>query len=307
MTMKSKLFTNKISVVLLALTVSLLWGTLFPIIKIGYVAFAIDTSNVGSVITFAGLRFFVSGILLVVALGIKEKRFPSTQKGSVKAIVAVSMLTVVMHYAFTYTALSYIDSSKSSVLKQIGFLILPCLIFLVRKDDRFSPRKAIAAILGFIAVVVINLDGMSLVFGVGEILIIAASFTSAIGQVVSKYCYDVYSPASIVAWGQLFGGAVMLGAGLILGGSFGKFDLESILVLAYIIAASIAANLIWNTLIKYNDMSSLAVLKSADPLFASAFSGLLLSENIFKLPYLAALLLVVCAIALANAKISKKR
>ena len=52
---------------------------------------------------------------------------------------------------------------------------------------------------------------------------------------------------------------------------------------------------------------SLAVLKSADPLFASAFSGLLLCENIFKIPYLVALLLVVCAIALANAKISKKR
>ena len=304
--MRIKLFTNKISVVCLALTVSLLWGTLFPMIKIGYGAFAIDTARVSSIILFAGLRFFVSGIFLVTALCVREKRVSLPQKGSARAIVIISTLTVVLHYILTYTALSYIDSSKSSVLKQIGFLILPCIIFLFRKDDRFSWRKAIAAVLGFIAVIVINIDGISLVFGIGEILIISASFTSALGQVASKHYYDRFSPTPIVAWGQLLGGAAMLGAGLIGGGGFGKFDLASFAVLAYVCTASIVANLLWNTLIKYNDISSLAVLKSADPLFASAFSALLLSENVFKLSYLAALLLVVCAIALANARRSRR-
>ena len=298
--LKNKLFTNKISVVALALLVSLLWGSLFPMIKIGYRAFSIDTANVASIIMFAGLRFLVSGILLVAALGVQKKGFPAPEKGSFQAIFVVSMLTVVLHYIFTYTGLSLADSSKSSVLKQVGFLILPCLIFLVRKDDKFSLRKVIAAILGFIAVISINLDGMSLAFGMGEILIIAASFTSAIGQVSAKGYYNRFSPSYIVAWGQLFGGALMFAGGLIFGGKFGAINGASLAVLAYICAASIAANLIWNTLIKYNNISTLAVLKSADPLFASIFSGLLLGENILNLQFLFALLLICFAIVLSN-------
>ena len=40
--MKSNIFSNKIMTVLLAAIVSILWGTLFPMIKIGYRVFAID-------------------------------------------------------------------------------------------------------------------------------------------------------------------------------------------------------------------------------------------------------------------------
>ena len=113
--MKNKLFTSKIPVIALALTVSLLWGTLFPIIKVGYKVFAIDTANVGSIILFAGLRFLVSGILLVAALGVREKRLSPPRGRMLGAVDVGSMLTVVLHYTFTYTALSFIDSSKSSV------------------------------------------------------------------------------------------------------------------------------------------------------------------------------------------------
>ena len=64
--------------------------------------------------------------------------------------------------------------------------------------------------------------------------------------------------------------------------------------------ASIAANLLWNTLIKYNDMSKLAVLKSMDPLFASLFSALLLGENILKPTYIIATALIVIAIVVSS-------
>ncbi len=303
--MKKGIFSNKVSVILLALLVSMLWGTLFPMIKIGYSAFGIDTSNVASIILFAGLRFFISGIILLFIIGIPKKSFPFPEKKSFKAIFIVSMFTVVLHYILTYTGLSIIESSKSSVLKQIGFLVLPCLVFLFRKDDRFSIRKVIAAILGFMATIVISIDGFAFAFGLGEFLIIAASFSSAIGQVSAKHFYDKFSPSYIVAWGQLFGGAVMLGLGLVLGGRFGKIDITSIAVLAYICAASIISNLVWNTLIKYNDMSNLAILKSADPLFASIFSSILLHENIFKINYLLALIIISVAIALSNVNIKK--
>jgi drug/metabolite transporter (DMT)-like permease len=300
--MKKSIFSNKITVVALAMIVSLLWGTLFPMIKIGYSAFGIDTSNVASIILFAGLRFFISGIILVLIISAPKKRISLPHKNSLWAIGVVSMLTVILHYALTYTGLSLIESSKSSILKQIGFLVLPCFIFLFRKEDRFSVRKVAAAVLGFIATLVLSIDGLSFSFGLGEALIVAASFSVTIGQVTAKNFYDRFSPAFIVAWAQLFGGAVMLLIGALLGGGVEQLDAKSIAVLAYICAASISANLIWNTLIKYNDMSYLAVLKSADPLFAVVLSGLLLHENIWKWNYLLALIIITAAVLTVNFK-----
>lgn len=300
--MKSNIFSNKVTAVLLAVIVSILWGTLFPMIKIGYKVFEIDNTEVASILLFAGVRFLISGIILVAMQSVKKKRLELPKGNKFTSVLIVSLLTVVIHYALTYTGLSLADSSKSSVLKQIAFLIVPCIAFLFRKDDKFSFYKVFAAILGFSSVIIINLDGMNLVFGIGEILIILASFSSMFGQMASKNIYDKYEPTYIVAYSQLLGGVVLVISGLIFGGSIGGFSLQSIAVLGYICFASITANLLWNTLIKYNDMSKLAVLKSMDPLFASLFSALLLGENILKPTYLIATSLIILAIAVSNYK-----
>jgi drug/metabolite transporter (DMT)-like permease len=304
--MKNNIFSNKIAVVIWAAVVSMFWGTLFPMIKIGYRAFAIDNSQVASILLFAGVRFLISGIILVFVYSVKNKKLEVPSGNKLVAVLSVSMLTVVLHYAFTYLGLSLADSSKSSLLKQIGFLIVPCIAFLFRKDDKFSIRKMVAALLGFSSVIIINLQGMNLIFGLGEALIILASFSSMFGQMVSKNVYDKYKPTYIVAYAQLFGGIILVAAGLMFGGSIGRITLESIGVLAYICTASITANILWNTLIKYNKMSKLAVLKSMDPLFASLFSALLLGENILKPTYLVATVLTVSAIYVSNKTFKNK-
>lgn len=304
---KNNIFSNKIAVVFLAAIVSTLWGTLFPMIKIGYRVFEIDSANVASILLFAGLRFLICGIILVAAVSGKEKRVKLPDKNEFKAVFVVGMLTVVVHYAFTYTGLSLADSSKSSVLKQIGFLVVPCIAFLFRKDDKFSIFKILAAVLGFMSVITINLDGMNLIFGAGEILIILASFSSMFGQMASKNAYDKYDPTYIVAYSQLFGGIVLVLAGLLFGGGIGVVSWQSIGVLGYICFASITANILWNTLIKYNNMSKLAVLKAMDPLFASLFSAILLSENVLKPSYLISVLLIISAMMVSNYSDKKEK
>lgn len=304
--MKTNIFSNKVSAVILAVVVSILWGTLFPTIKIGYEAFDIDSTEVASILLFAGVRFFFSGLLLVVAESVRKRKLDLPNKDQFISICIVSLLTVVLHYAFTYIGLSLAESSKSSVLKQIAFLIVPAIAFLFRKEDRCSPKKILAAVLGFLAVLAVNIEGLDLVFGAGEWLIILASFCSMIGQMVSKNVYDKHEPTHIVAYAQLFGGASLLILGFLFGGGLGKINLQSIGVLTYICLASIIANLLWNTLIKYNDMSRLAVLKSMDPLFASFFSALLLGENILRPTYLAAIALIILAITINNYKRKKQ-
>ena len=304
--MVQKIFKNKYSVVILALVVSFLWGSLFSVIKIGYREFAISSKDVWAILLFAGLRFFLSGVLLVGEETIREKRINLPVWDEFKSIFIVSLFTVILHYAFTYTALSLCDSSKSAVLKQIGFLFVPCIMFMIRKDEKFSIYKVMAGALGFISVIIINLDGMNFIFGIGELLVILASFSNVAGQIISKNVFDKYRPARVVAYGQFVGGLVLMGFGYILGGRIFVWTLSSVAVLLYICAASIVANLLWNTLIKYNDMSKLSVLKSADPIFATAFSAVLLGENVFRVEFVIAIALVVVAIVISNLKLNKK-
>ena len=66
---KISLLRNPLSSTLLALLVMFFWGSLFPMIKIGYNAFGVDTSNVASILLFAGLRFLLCGAVLITVSG----------------------------------------------------------------------------------------------------------------------------------------------------------------------------------------------------------------------------------------------
>ena len=52
-----KLLQNKKIAYLTAIFCTLLWGTAFPFIKVGYSAFQIEESDSGSKLIFAGMRF----------------------------------------------------------------------------------------------------------------------------------------------------------------------------------------------------------------------------------------------------------
>ena len=64
--------------------------------------------------------------------------------------------------------------------------------------------------------------------------------------------------------------------------------------------------MIWNILLKYNSLSKLAVIKFAEPLFAVILSGFILNENVLKMTYFVALVLILAAILIENAKPKEK-
>ena len=64
--MNQKLLTKTPVVCLLTLICCLLWGSAFPVVKIGYRMFSIASSDVGGQILFAGIRFFLAGVLVIL-------------------------------------------------------------------------------------------------------------------------------------------------------------------------------------------------------------------------------------------------
>lgn len=301
---KTNFFSNKMTSVLLCLLACALWGSLFPFIKVGYGFFKISADDMPSIILFAGMRFTISGIIIMTISGKKEEQ--NLKKSYKKYIFLGALFTIVLHYGFTYIALSLGEGSKSAIIKQIGFLFLSCFAFLFDKEDKWSARKMVAGILGFLGIIATNSDNTGIAFKIGDALLILASFCGVFGSVVAKKAVKTMSPVKFVAYSQFVGGAVMCVTGFILGGRISYIDLKAVLIFMYICVASISAYLIWNVLIKYNSLSKLSIIKFTEPLFAVVLSGIILQEKILRFSYAVALILILAAIIIENYKESTK-
>ena len=83
------------------------------------------------------------------------------------------------------------------------------------------------------------------------------------------------------------------------GGIDFAFD-KSAFVMVYICFASIFSYSIWFTVVKNGELSKLFIIKFAEPVFACVSGAILLGENIFKIQYLLAFLLIAIGIYVSN-------
>lgn len=300
--MKSKdsIFKSKAGSTLLAVLACALWGSLFPCIKLSYAAFSIESEDIPSILLFAGVRFLICGAVLIAMASGKEKKFRLPARDALLPVFLIGMTSIVLHYAFTYVGLSMTEGSKTSILKQVGFLFITCFAFLFRKEDKFTFRKLIGGLLGFLSIIIVSLDGLEFHFGIGDLLILCASVCSVSSSIISKNAFDRLDPVHTLAYAQFYGGALLTIAGLILGGRIPHVSLSALLLLGYICASSVVAYALWNVLVKYNDLSKMSIIKFFEPLFGVIFSGLLLGENIFRLTYLLSFIIIAAAVLIIN-------
>ena len=292
--------------VLLGAVVCALWGSLYSCIKAGYSLFGIDSSHTPSVILFAGICFLICGAILTTAVSVRDKKYCAPSGKGSTFVFLVALTTIVIHYSLSYTGISLCEASKSAILKQIGYLFISCFAFIFIKSDKFSVKKVIGGILGFAGIVAVNMNGLNFSFGIGETVIILASFFSVAGTVISKKAYSFMDPAYVVAHSQLTGGTILTFAALILGGRFSTVSLAAVGLMAYICTASIISYLLWNTLVKYNDISKMSIIKYLEPIFGVLFSGLIVHEKILRPEYIGAFAIIAAAIAVSNTGKSKK-
>lgn len=286
-----------------SLAVMLLWGLLFPTVKLGYRFFGITST--GDILAFAGARFVVCGLIIILfALARGPKDFKPA-KSHMLSVLLSGLFAIILHYGFTYTGLSLTDGSKTAIIKQLGAVFYICFAPLFFPDETLSVRKLAGLALGIGGILAINMVSGGMTFHIGDLLIIGASFCTVFSNVISKRVFAHVDPIVSTGISQLFGGAVLLGVGIAAGGDCAKLiptSWQAWLVFSVIVAASVVSYCVWFTVVKKEALSKLFIIKFAEPLFASVFSWLLLGENIFRLNYLLAFLLISAGIVLANSK-----
>lgn len=108
------------------------------------------------------------------------------------------------------------------------------------------------------------------------------------------------SPILTTGISQFFGGIVLFIVAIIMGADLLRFDWWSLLVLSYICTASMSAYVLFGYILRTNNLSKLFIIKFTEPLFACIFSAVLLGEEIFKIQYLLAFILISIGVILGE-------
>lgn len=278
---KEKFFSKTYVVIIGAIMCCLLWGSAFPCVKVGYRLFNVDTTSSASLILFAGMRFTLAGVLVIIFACASQKKFVVPKKTSVWKILVLCLFQTVGQYVFFYIGLANTTGVKSSVLNGLGvfFTILAaCFIF---RTEKFNIIKLCGCILGFAGVVLINIGGdFSFNFTLkGEGAIILSSFSSAIAVGLVKIFSRDENTATLCGYQFLTGGLLLIITGLCFGGKVAPTGATPWIMLVYLAFISAFAFTLQGYLMKYNPISRVAVFKSANPLFGAVFSAIILDEG----------------------------
>lgn len=301
--MNEKDIFQKNSVILsLALLCTLLWGSAYPSIKIGYSLFSIGENDIFGKLLFAGNRFALAGILVILLTWIIQKKFPLPKRQALGPIALLGFIQTTLEYLFFYIGLSHTTGVKGSILNATATFIAVILAHFVYSDDKLNTQKILGCIIGFMGIVIINLGGE---FGsgfsfTGEGFIILAAASFAIGSLISKEAAKREDSMIVTGWQLLFGGILLIIIGVLGGAKFSIPSTEAMLLLFYLAILSSVAFTLWTMLLKHNNVGKVSIYNFLTPIFGVFLSAIFLKESIWHWKNLLALVLVCIGIYIVN-------
>lgn len=301
---------NKAIVALLACFCCFLWGSAFPFIKIGYQLFHIESADTGSQLLFAGYRFTLAGVLVILAGSILQRKVLIPTKGSFPRVVKLSLVQTVLQYVLFYIGLAHASGIAASIVEAsnvfFAILVAACLFHL----ETLGGQKLIGCLIGFMGVVLINVAGESLSFHMslaGEGCILLSALSYAFSSVMIKRYSQHENPVTLSGYQFACGGIILSVIGTSMGGQVSGFGLQPVLLLLYLSFISATAYTIWGILLKYNPVGNVSIYGFMNPVCGVILSALLLNEKkSFQASTVIALILVCLGIWIVNREKTKK-
>ena len=298
-----KLIRNKYIAVICAVLCTLLWGTAFPLIKYDYAQFNITDKDVGSMVLFAGVRFILAGLMaFIIGICINPKSM-MIKRENIFFIGSLGFVQTFMQYFFSAVGVGMTTATNTSIITGATSLVSVIMAGIFFASDRLNFTKIIGCVVGFAGIILINIAGMS--FGginfAGDIIVLISTFCGAGGNIITKKAGKI-SPFMITAWQLTFGGVCLTALGIAIGGTIDFTNLLGMGIILWLAFVSSVSFMLWTVLLKYHQVSKIAVFNMLVPIFGTVISGLLLGENIFKPENLLALILISLGIFLVNFK-----
>ena len=306
---KEKIYKDKRYIVLIAIIATLLWGSAYPSIKVGYSLYNISQNDIGGKLLFAGYRFLLAGLFVLIYEIIFRKKSIKISKIELKEVTILGLLQTSFQYLFFYVGMAYTLGSIGSILNSIGTFVSIILAHFIYKNDKIDNRKILGCIVGFIGILLVNIDSgtsISLKFSfLGEGFIIIAAVLSSISSIYSKKITKNKSASLVTGYQLSIGGFILIVSGYLYGGKLNNISINGIVLLIYMALLSSVAFGLWSQLLKYNKISTISVYNLLIPIFGTLLSGIILKENILSFNRIISLVFVTLGIYLVNFKRSQ--
>lgn len=312
MVQKKNTLTKTGIVALLACVCCILWGSAIPVIRTGYRLMEVDAADTASQIVFAGVRFTLAGLLVLIFASIREKKVLIPDRTILKYAIPVCLAQTVGQYFFFYIGVAHTSGVKGGIITGLGNFIAILMSCLIVRNERMTGRKMAGCVLGFAGVVVINLMGKSLDMGftlTGEGFILISQVAYGISTILINIYSKKVSPVVLSGTQFTMGGIVLTLIGVGMGGHLGNVTAVGVVSIFYLAMVSAVAYTLWSVLLAWNDVSKVAIFGFVNPLCSVILSALILGEvkQAFNTGSLAALLLVCAGIYIVNCRGTNKK
>lgn len=298
-----KYLTTKWIVICIAIFCSVLWGSAFPVLKVSYVEFQMDPDDIIAKIVFAGYRFLLAGVILLVGLLFTNRQALILTKRQIPILLLFGFIQTALQYFFFYNGLANTSGMKGAILTASGTFFTVLLAHFFYVNDRMNWQKVIGLIAGFSGVVLANWgQGFQFSFQfTGEGYMILSALMGAIGMILAKELAIGIHPFALTGWQLTFGSLMMLIVGLPqLSENALVFTPLGTGLLLYSALLSAVAFALWYSLLKYNKAGEVSIYKFATPVSGAILSALFIPSEKLTVYIIGAMLLVAIGFIAVN-------
>ena len=298
---KTSIFQRPAWVVVFALTAAMAWGWAYPLIKLGFGEFGITGEMTGSKMLFAGIRFAISGLIVLAIARGKGKDFSVVRPRNWWYLLVFALLNTTLHYACFYIGLSHSEGARAAILNSLGVFLLVLLACLFFKSDRLTTRKIIGCAIGFAGILALNIGGGDsgrFTFW-GDGMIILNALCSASAGLMTRGLRTRVDVFVGTGYSLAIGGALLIIPGLMMEGTLPQVTIGGVVILGLLIAISTLGFTLYNKLLSCNPVGKVAIFNSLIPVVGALTSCLCLDEP-FYWKYLMAALLATGGIYIIN-------
>ena len=174
------------------LILATIWGTTWLFIKVGLE----DLPP----ITFAAARFLLSVAILLVIIRVQKVPLPKTGK-EWRLIALTGVLQFSFNYSMVFWSEQYISSGLAAVLQAMITVFGLVLAWIFLPNERITPQKIVAVIIGVIGVAVIFIDQLRIenwMAFLGCVGIVVGAYAAAQASILVKAKASAMHPAALV-------------------------------------------------------------------------------------------------------------
>ena len=279
----TSIFQRPVWVVIFALTAAIAWGWAYPLIKLGFDEFGITTEMTGSKMLFAGIRFAISGFIILTIARSANRQFAVKAPINWLYILIFALMNTTLHYACFYIGLSHSEGARAAILNSLGVFLLVLLACLFFKTDRLTTRKILGCAIGFAGILALNIGGANsgnfTLLGDGMIILnalcsaVAGLMTRGLSRRVDVFVGTGYSLA--------IGGVLLVIPGIAMGATLPHITFVGIAILAGLFCISTLGFTLYNQLLSCNPVGKVAIFNSLIPVVGAITSCLCLHEPFY--------------------------